>query len=79
MHVVDGFGILHVLSAPLGQKLLTESGHEVPEVRVGRQLAVLARKLDAHFNLVADWCYDGQDKSLSLPECSRHVVFKSKI
>ena len=76
MHVIDGLGILHVFSAPLGQKLLAKGGHEVPEVWVSRQLAVFTRKLDAHFNLVANRCNDGQDKSLSLPKWCGHVVFK---
>jgi len=36
VHVIDGLGILHILSAPLGQKLLAKGGREVPEVWVGR-------------------------------------------
>lgn len=54
VHVIDGLWVLHVLSAPLRKNLLAEGGHEVLEVRIAGQLAVLPRELHTHFDLVAE-------------------------
>lgn len=70
VHVVDGLGVLHVLTAPLRQYLLAEGGHEVLEIGVAGQLDGLARVLNAHFDLVADGREQRQDERLPLPEGS---------
>jgi len=46
---------MHVLSAPLGQYLLTQDCNEILGISISCQLAVLLGVLKAHLNSIVDW------------------------
>lgn len=70
VHVVNGFGVLHVLSAPGWQKLLTEHGDEPVDVGVLGELDVLLGVGHAHLYFVHHGAKHGKHQGLFLPQIS---------
>jgi len=69
MHLIDGFSILHVCSAPLGKNLLSQEENEVFNILILCELHVLFGVLEAHLNAVENWSAHRNDKGLFFPEC----------